>query len=237
MNIALLGYGKMGKTIEQLAQEKGHNIVLRASSSTKKIDLSKADVAIEFSTPDSVVENLKACFEQNVPVVCGTTGWLDAYDELIKLCKARNGSFIYASNFSVGVNLFFELNKNLSQLMAKHKAYIPSVEEIHHTQKKDAPSGTAISLAEQIVANTDYTKWCLVENNNDEVVAEQLPITAMRKGDVKGTHIINYDSEIDSIHIKHQAHSREGFALGAILAAEWLLGKKGIYSMRDVLGL
>lgn len=236
MKIAILGYGKMGKTIERLAVEKGHSVVLATNRHVKASELSLADVAIEFSTPDAVVENLKACFEQNIPVVCGTTGWLDAYDEILNFCKTCNGSFIYASNFSVGVNLFFELNKTLAQLMAKHSDYIPSIEEIHHTQKKDAPSGTAISLAEQIVANSEYTRWGLIEDNR-EIEQQQLPITAIRKGDVKGAHTVCYDSAVDSIQIKHQAHSREGFALGAILASEWLADKKGVYSMRDVLGL
>lgn len=236
MNIAILGYGKMGKTIEQLALKKGHNIVLGTNRSAKESDLSSVDVAIEFSTPDGVVENLKSCFEQNIPVVCGTTGWLGAYDEILNFCKTRNGSFIYASNFSVGVNLFFELNKTLAQLMTKHKEYLPSIEEIHHTQKKDAPSGTAITLAEQILAHSDYLNWFLT-NENTDTRTQQLPLTAKRVGDVKGTHTINYDSSIDSIRITHEAHSRQGFALGALLAAEWLTDKKGVYTMRDVLGL
>jgi len=230
MKIALLGYGKMGKTIEKLALQKGHQIVLKATSKDHSFDLSETDVAIEFSAPNAAIQNIKTCFEQDTPVVSGTTGWLDHYDEMIKFCKNRNGSFIYASNFSVGVNLFFSMNEYVSKLMKPWKNYNVSIEEIHHTEKKDAPSGTAISLAEGILKNSEKQDWKL-----DCDSEEELNISAKRIDDVKGTHIISYDSEIDSISIKHEAHSREGFALGAILAAEWLQHKKGVYSMKDVL--
>ncbi|MBV1924839.1 MAG: 4-hydroxy-tetrahydrodipicolinate reductase [Flavobacteriaceae bacterium] len=230
MKIALLGYGKMGKIIEKLALQKGHQIVLKTTSKDSSFDLSETDVAIEFSTPNAAIQNIKTCFEQDTPVVSGTTGWLDQYDEMIKFCENRNGSFIYASNFSVGVNLFFSMNEYVSKLMKPWKDYDVSIEEIHHTEKKDAPSGTAISLAEGILNNSEKKDWKLDSDSERE-----LNISAKRIDDVKGTHIISYDSEIDSISIKHEAHSREGFALGAILAAEWLQHKKGVYSMKDVL--
>jgi len=232
MKIALLGYGKMGKTIEKIAIEKGHEIVCRIHSTSEKIDLSEADIAIDFSSPEAAVKHITTCFDQNIPIVCGTTGWLTHYEEMLKKCQLCNGSFIYASNFSVGVNLFFELNQQLAKMMAKYKDYLVSIEEIHHTQKKDAPSGTAITLAEGIIKNSDYTNWQLNEAGKMEI-----PITAKRIEDVKGTHRIFYTSPIDTISIKHQAHSRDGFALGAILAAEWLLGKKGVFTMKDVLDL
>jgi len=232
MKIALLGYGKMGKTIEKLALQKGHTIVVKTTSASENINITNADVAIEFSSPKAAIENIKLCLDNNIPIVSGTTGWLENYDEMIKLCKKRNGSFIYASNFSVGVNLFFSINDYVSKLMEPWKDYKVSIEEIHHTQKKDAPSGTAITLAEEIIKNSDKKKWNLEGNAEQE-----LTITSQRIEDVKGTHIINYKSIIDTISIKHEAHSREGFALGAILAAEWLQNKKGVYSMKDVLKL
>lgn len=230
MKIALLGYGKMGKTIEKLAIEKGHTIVSKLNRNSSKEEILKADVAIEFSTPEAAVSNIKFCLENNIPIISGTTGWLDHYDEMIKLCENRNGSFIYASNFSVGVNLFFSINEYVSNIMKPWKEYQVSIEEIHHTQKLDAPSGTAITLAEGVINSSDKTNWKLDEADNDEV-----KITAKRIDDVKGTHIINYDSNIDTISIKHEAHSRNGFAIGAILAAEWLVDKKGIFTMKDVL--
>jgi len=232
MKIALLGYGKMGKTIEKLATNKGHQIVFRTNKTPSINDLSNIDIAIDFSTPDSAVSNIIVCLENNIPVISGTTGWLSEYDEMVKLCENRNGSFIYASNFSVGVNLFFNINEYVSKLMKPWKDYLVSMEEIHHTQKLDAPSGTAITLAEGIVKNSDKTGWKL-ENPSEE----EIEITTKRIDGVKGTHIINYNSEIDTISIKHEAHSREGFALGAILAAEWLVNKKGVYTMKDVLEL
>ena len=230
MKIALLGYGKMGKTIERLAVERGHEIVLRVSEDIENADLQKVDVAIDFSVPDAAFKNITTCFDKQVPVVSGTTGWLKKYDEAVSLCKEKGAAFIYASNFSLGVNLFFELNKQLSQLMNKFREYNVSIEEIHHTQKLDAPSGTAITLAEQIIENSSKTGWKL-----DEAEENEIPVTAKRIENVPGTHTISYDSEVDTIKIEHIAHSRDGFALGAIIAAEWLQNKKGVYSMKDVL--
>lgn len=230
MKIALLGYGKMGKTIERLAVERGHEIVLRITENIDNADLQLADVAIDFSVPDAAFNNITTCFKKQVPVVSGTTGWLKRYEEAVKICKEQDGAFIYASNFSLGVNLFFELNKQLSRLMNKFNEYDVSIEEIHHTQKLDAPSGTAITLAEQIIENSSKTGWKL-----DKAEENQIPVTAKRIENVPGTHTISYDSKVDSIKIEHIAHSRDGFALGAIIAAEWLQHKKGVYSMKDVL--
>jgi 4-hydroxy-tetrahydrodipicolinate reductase len=230
MKIALLGYGKMGKIVEKLAVKKGHTIVSRINQYSSKEEILKADIAIEFSTPQAAVSNIKFCLENDIPIVSGTTGWLAHYDKMIKLCENRNGSFIYASNFSIGVNLFFSINKYVSNLMEPWKDYQVSIEEVHHNQKLDTPSGTAVTLAEEIIRNSDKKNW---ELNGTE--AENINITAKRINDIKGTHIINYDSNIDTISIKHEAHSRDGFALGAILAAEWLADKKGIFTMKDVL--
>jgi 4-hydroxy-tetrahydrodipicolinate reductase len=230
MKIALLGYGKMGKTIEILALQKGHTIISKINRDSSIEEILNADLAIEFSIPEVAVSNIKFCLENNIPVVSGTTGWLEHYDEMIKLCESRNGSFIYASNFSVGVNLFFSINEYVSNLMKPWKDYQVSIEEIHHTQKLDAPSGTAISLAEGIINNSDKTNWKL--NKSEE---NHINITAKRIDEVKGTHIVSYDSAVDTISIKHEAHSRNGFALGAILAAEWLVDKKGVFTMKDVL--
>ncbi|MFC7773550.1 4-hydroxy-tetrahydrodipicolinate reductase [Flavobacterium sp. GCM10027622] len=232
MKIALLGYGKMGKVIERIALERGHEIVLRKSSSATFEGLENADVAIDFSVPDSAVCNISECFATNIPVVCGTTGWLEHYDEIVDLCNEKNGAFIYGSNFSLGVNIFFELNSYLAKMMANLKEYKVSMEEIHHTQKLDAPSGTAISLAEGIINNSDYSGWTL-ENPTDN----QIQIEAKRIENIPGTHSIFYDSAVDQIEIKHTAHSREGFALGAVIASEWLFGKKGVFTMKDVLNL
>lgn len=232
MKIALLGYGKMGKTIEQLAVQKGHQIVYKSGGNTSEGNLDLADVAIEFSIPDAAVANITTCLEREIPVICGTTGWLAHWDEVLKICERSNGSLIYASNFSVGVNLFFNLNSYFAQLMQPYKSYIPSIEEIHHTQKKDAPSGTAITLAEGILKFSEKSDWELSSQDPNK-----LTINAIREGDVKGTHIITYTSSIDSLSIKHEAFNREGFALGALLAAEWLLDKKGVFSMKDVLNL
>ncbi|MEZ4779046.1 MAG: 4-hydroxy-tetrahydrodipicolinate reductase [Flavobacteriaceae bacterium] len=232
MKIALLGYGKMGKTIEKLALEKGHVIVYKATQDTKEGDLMNADVAIEFSVPDAAVSHISFCFENKIPVVSGTTGWTQHYNEILNTCEKCNGSFIYASNFSIGVNLFFNLNGYLAHLMQPWKDYIPSIEETHHVQKKDAPSGTAISLADGILRHSGFNEWEL-----DSKDPNKLNITAFREGDVKGFHRVEYNSTIDTISIAHEAHSRDGFALGAILAAEWLIGKKGVYTMKDVLNL
>jgi 4-hydroxy-tetrahydrodipicolinate reductase len=230
MNIAILGYGKMGKTIEHLATQKGHRIVYKSSSTSTEGNLADAEVALEFSIPKTAVANITLCLENNIPIVSGTTGWLDHYPDLLKICERRNGSFIYASNFSIGVNLFFSLNEYLAQLMKPRKEYNVAIEEIHHKQKKDAPSGTAITIAEGILKYSDKDQWKLDGADNDH-----LNISAKRINDVKGTHIVDYFSEIDTLTIKHMAHSRDGFALGAILAAEWLIGKKGVFTMKDVL--
>lgn len=233
MKIALLGYGKMGKVIEKIALERGHEIVLKKSSSDSYLGLENADIAIDFSVPASAVANISECLNKGIPVVSGTTGWLEEYPKMVALCENKNGSFIYGSNFSLGVNLFFELNSYLAKMMSKFKTYSVSMEEIHHTQKLDAPSGTAISLAKGIIENTDYTSWTLDANPNEK----ELPIEALRIENVPGTHSIFYTSEVDTIEIKHTAHSREGFALGSVIAAEWLVGKKGVFTMKDVLDL
>ncbi|WP_086477349.1 4-hydroxy-tetrahydrodipicolinate reductase [Arenibacter amylolyticus] len=232
MNIALFGYGKMGKMIEQIALKRNHNIVAKIDVDTTEINYSEIDVAIDFSMPDAAFGNIKKCMENNIPLICGTTGWLENYENAVQLCKEKDGAFIYASNFSLGVNLFFELNSYLAKMMSNLKQYQVSMEEIHHTQKLDAPSGTAITLAEGVIQETDYTAWKL-----DTAEANEIPITAKRIADTPGTHTVAYQSEVDSIEIKHTAHNREGFALGAVVAAEWILDKKGVFSMKDVLNL
>lgn len=231
MNIALLGYGKMGKAIEQVAISKGHKIVLRLDSFQDRIDFRNTDVAIDFSMPNSAFDNISKALKNGIPVLSGTTGWLDKYDEILALCEKENGSFLYASNFSLGVNLFFELNTYLAKLM-KEFDYEPSIIETHHTQKLDAPSGTAISLADQILPYSKKEDWIL-----DKTVLSKLTISAKRIKDIPGIHQVNYKSEIDEIEIKHTAKNRMGFAQGAILAAEFIKDKKGIFTMKDVLGL
>ncbi len=237
MKIAILGYGKMGKTIEQLALENGHEIILKVDDSNAvswtNQQLQNADVAIEFTNPESAIKNIKRCLESSVPVVCGTTGWLEKIDEVKEKCHAENGGFFYASNFSIGVNIFFKLNKILAKMMNDYPQYKITMEEIHHTQKLDAPSGTAITLAEGIIENVDRKSQWVKESNSS---MEELPIFSKRIEKVPGTHQIKYDSPIDTIEIKHTAHSRLGFAKGALLAAEWMVGKKGIYGMKDLLG-
>jgi 4-hydroxy-tetrahydrodipicolinate reductase len=232
MRIGLFGYGKMGKMIAEIAQSRGHKIVAKVDVDTPNIDYASMDVAIDFSTPDSAFDNITGCFENGVPVICGTTGWLNQYNEAVERCNKNKSAFIYASNFSLGVNIFFELNAHLAKMMSKLEQYKVSMEEIHHTQKLDAPSGTAITLAEGIINNTAYTEWQL-EKSGDKII----PITSKREGMVPGTHSICYESNVDSIEIKHTAHNREGFALGAVIAAEWIQGKTGVFSMKDVLNL
>lgn len=233
MNIALLGYGKMGKTIEQIALKRGHNIVLIADKDDNDYDIAKADVAIDFSIPTAAFNNISNCINNQVPVISGTTGWLDNYDKAVALCKEKKGAFIYTSNYSLGVNIFFELNKTLAKMMSTLKEYNVSMEEIHHTQKLDAPSGTAISLANDIISNhASYNNWKL-----DEQTEATIPIVAKRIVDVPGTHTVNYESDVDSITIEHIAHTRQGFALGAVVAAEWIAGKTGIFTMNDVLNI
>lgn len=233
MNIALLGYGRMGKTIEQIAIKRGHDIVLTVDKNDTDYDITKADVAIDFSIPDVAFSNISNCINNNVPVISGTTGWLKKYNDAVSLCKERDGAFIYASNYSLGVNMFFELNKTLAKMMSTLKQYNVTMEEIHHTQKLDAPSGTAITLAEGIIENHDgFDRWKL-----DEDGANTISITAKRIENVPGTHTVNYNSEVDTISIEHVAHNRQGFALGAVIAAEWIIGKTGIFTMNDVLNI
>jgi len=237
MKIAIIGFGKMGKTIEQLALEKGHQIVLKVdvsnADSWTNEQLQLADVAIEFTRPESAVINIIRSFESNVPIVSGTTGWLEHLPQVQQKCKALQGGFFYASNFSVGVNIFFEMNKILAKMINQHQNYNVAIEEIHHTQKLDAPSGTAITLAEGILEQLKRkSKWVKEDTNHED----ELSIFSKRIEKVPGTHIIEYNSPIDSIEIKHTAHSRIGFAKGALMAAEWMVGKKGIYGMKDMLG-
>jgi 4-hydroxy-tetrahydrodipicolinate reductase len=236
MKILLLGYGKMGKTIEHIAlhrqHEISHKIGFHNQEDLYKIKNSMADVAIEFSQPESAFTNIKYCLENSIPVVSGTTGWLDKKAELDQLCRMKGGSFFYASNYSIGVNLFFHFNKILARTMNNYTEYSVVMEEIHHTEKKDAPSGTAITLAEGILQNsTNKKKWV----NHSSSAADELEIISKRIDHVPGTHTVSYESKVDRIEIKHTAHSREGFAEGAVVAAEWLLGKKGVFGMNDML--
>lgn len=232
MKLALLGYGRMGKEIEKIALERGHEIVIK-SNGDQDYDITQADVAIDFSIPDSAFNNISTCINHTIPVVSGTTGWLDKYDDAVALCNEKKGAFIYASNFSLGVNLFFALNEKLATMMQLQEQYTIDIEEIHHTKKLDAPSGTAITLAEGIIENSKKEQWEL----DGEVSDKNIPIKAIRTPEVPGTHTVNYNSEVDSIEIKHTAHNRKGFALGAVVAAEWLIGKEGVFSMRDVLNI
>jgi 4-hydroxy-tetrahydrodipicolinate reductase len=236
MKIALIGYGKMGHAIEEIASKKGHEVVLRITHKNlhdlSKENIKKADVAIEFTNPDSAVSNILFCLENNIPVISGTTGWLSKIKNVEEKCKEVNGSFLYASNFSIGVNIFFELNKKLATLMKPHPGYEIQMEEVHHTQKKDAPSGTAITLANQIIdVSAQKNKWVNRETENKN----ELQIISKRVEEVAGIHSIKYLSDVDSIEIIHTAHSRRGFAEGAVLAAEFIIDKKGIFSMKDVL--
>lgn len=238
MKIALLGYGKMGKAIEEIAVSKGHEIVLKVNIDNLEDNtienIKKADVVIEFTGPESAFENISRCIEAGVPVVSGSTGWLSKYDEAKKLCEAKNGSFLYASNFSVGVNIFFAVNERLAELMAAQPQYDVMIKEIHHTAKLDAPSGTAITLAEQVLERSTLKKnWVKDQGINKD----ELSIISERIDPAPGTHHVKYSSEIDEIEIIHTAHSRKGFAGGAVLAAEFIKDRKGIFSMRDVLGI
>lgn len=238
MKIALIGYGKMGKEIEKIALDRGHEIVLKIDVTNPEdltiANLQNADVAIEFTVPASATANYKLCFEAGIPVVSGTTGWLEQLPQIKEMCKTLDGTFFYASNFSLGVNIFFALNKKLAELMSSRSEYTVEMKEIHHTQKLDAPSGTAITLAEGILENIPEKKaWV----NHSTAKTDELGIISEREGQVPGTHIINYDSEVDYIEITHCAKSRKGFAFGAVLAAEFSFGKKGILSMNDLLNL
>jgi 4-hydroxy-tetrahydrodipicolinate reductase len=246
MKIALLGYGKMGKIIEKIALSRNHEIVLKIDHDNLDDltieNLQKADAAIEFSTPDSVLNNISNCFEANLPLVVGTTGWYEHLTEVKETCIESNNALMYASNFSVGVNIFFHVNQVLAKLMNQYPYYDVQVEEIHHTEKLDAPSGTAMTIAEGIINNTDAkTEWINVLENNDDVSNaldslkdNQLLIQSLRIDSVPGTHTVIYDSEVDMIEFKHTAHNRQGFALGAVLAAEWIKDKKGFFTASDM---
>ncbi|HNP18586.1 MAG TPA: 4-hydroxy-tetrahydrodipicolinate reductase [Fulvivirga sp.] len=234
MKILLIGYGKMGKAIEAIVTDRGHSIVGRLEASNHaellKFNGTNTDVAIEFSQPESAFDNIKYCLENGIPIISGTTGWLDKMPEVEALCIENKGTFFYASNYSIGVNLFFKLNEQLAKMMVGQN-YSTSIEEVHHTQKKDAPSGTAISLAEGIIKNNaQLREWSLNSKGVDTI-----PIKAERIDNVPGTHIVKYSSAIDDIEIKHTAHSRQGFALGAVMVAEWIENKKGVLSMADFL--
>lgn len=239
MKIALIGYGKMGKEIEKIALERGHSISLKITSKNANYsinDLKDSDVAIEFSTPEGAKENIYKCFAAKIPVIVGTTAWYKDFDEIVGTCKSQDGTLFYASNFSLGVNLFWKMTENLAMLMNEHKDYRGSINEIHHTEKLDAPSGTAITTAEKLIGNSDnYTNWFLSENAISE--GNKLAITAERIPNVPGTHTVTYESDIDKIELTHEAKSRKGFALGSVLAAEFSLNKKGVFTMSDLLGL
>ena len=232
MKIALVGYGKMGKIIDEISQSRGHEVVARLKETPNRESLKDADVVIEFSNPEAAFENIKVCLENKIPVICGTTGWLDKKPEIERIAVEQNSAFLYGSNFSLGVNLFFALNEKLAKLMNNVDEYQCQLEEIHHIHKKDAPSGTAISIAEGIIENSKYEAWKL-----DETKDKELGIFAIREDEVPGTHSVFYRSEVDEIEIKHTAFNRNGFALGAVIASEWIVGKQGIFSMKDVLGL
>ncbi len=240
MKISLIGYGKMGRTIEKIALNRRHEIHsvidLNNVEDIKRLSPENTDAVIEFTQPECAFENLKKCMQQQLAVVCGTTGWTDRKDEIENFCHNYGAAFIYASNFSLGVNILFAINRYLARIMDGQLQYDIAIEEIHHTQKKDAPSGTAITLADHILENLGRkSTWKLIPKL---IQTKDIPITAIREEGVTGTHTITYDSDIDRIQLKHTAHSREGFALGAVVAAEWLLHrKKGIYTMQDVLGI
>ncbi len=232
MKIALVGYGKMGKIIDEISQSRGHEVVARLKETPNRELLKDVDVVIEFSNPEAAFENIKVCLENKIPVICGTTGWLDKKPEIERIAVEQNSAFLYGSNFSLGVNLFFAINEKLAKLMNNVDEYQCQLEEIHHIHKKDAPSGTAISIAEGIIENSKYEAWKL-----DETKDKELGIFAIRVDEVPGTHSVFYRSEVDEIEIKHTAFNRNGFALGAVIAAEWIVGKQGVFSMKDVLGL
>lgn len=231
MKIALVGYGKMGHIIDEIATKKGHEIVARLNESPTLENLNDPDVVIEFSNPEVAFNNIKVCLENKIPVICGTTGWLDHKSDIEKITLDNKTAFLYGSNFSLGVNLFFALNEKLANLMEGFSEYNVQLEEIHHTHKKDAPSGTAISLAQGIIKNDKrFDAWKLDETQNQE-----LGIFAIREDEVPGTHSVYYKSDVDEIEIKHTAFNRNGFAVGAVVAAEWIIGKTGNFSMNDVL--
>lgn len=242
MKIAILGYGKMGRFIERLALEQGHEIVLRIdqdnAAQLTSSQLQQAEVAIEFSRPDTAYGNIMQCLKAGLPVVCGTTAWLEDYPKVVEWCTNNGGAFFYASNFSIGVNIFFELNQYLAKLMNAHSTYQVTLEEIHHTQKLDAPSGTAVTLAEGILEKVErLEKYQLQQEAQAAMEDGCIPITAHRIGDTPGTHVVTYNSGVDTLEIKHTAKGREGFASGALMAAQWLIGKEGVFGMSDLLQL
>ena len=232
MKIALLGYGRMGRAIENIAKNRGHEIVAKIDKDQIEGTLEHANVAINFSIPDAAVNNIFSALSLKIPVVCGTTGWLEDLKKVTDFTTKNDTAFLYASNFSIGVNLFFKLNEQLAKMMNNQSEYKVNIEEIHHIHKLDAPSGTAITLTEGIIENSKSSDWSLSTDKSDEI-----QIDAIREGEVPGTHTVTYESSIDAISIKHEAHNREGFALGAVVAAEWIVGKKGIFKMSDVLNL
>ena len=232
MKIALLGYGRMGRAIENIAKNRGHEIVAKIDKDQIEGTLEHANVAINFSIPDAAVNNIFSALSLKIPVVCGTTGWLEDLKKVTDFTTKNDTAFLYASNFSIGVNLFFKLNEQLAKMMNNQSEYKVNIEEIHHIHKLDAPSGTAITLTEGIIENSKSSDWSLSTDKSDEI-----QIDAIREGEVPGTHTVTYESSIDAVSIKHEAHNREGFALGAVVAAEWIVGKKGIFKMNDVLNL
>ena len=233
MKIALLGYGKMGKEIENHAKKRNHKISFILDKHIQEGKINDADVAINFSIPEAAVSNIKLALEKNIPVVSGTTGWLNDFDSIVSFCKKKKGAFLYASNFSIGVNLFFRINQYLAKFMQPYETeYNTYLKEIHDTHKLDAPSGTAITLAEEILQYYDYKDWSLHKKDDNS-----LHISSVRKNEIPGTHKVSYFSDIDEISIKHKAFNRDGFAFGAIIAAEWILNKKGVFSMKDVLNI
>jgi 4-hydroxy-tetrahydrodipicolinate reductase len=237
MNIALVGYGRMGHEIEKIALKRGHVVKLKIdignAGDLNAENLEDIDAAIEFTSPHSALGNVLACLENRIPVVCGTTGWLDDYGKAVEACRANKTAFMHSSNFSIGVNLLFRLNADLAKLMQRYGEYGVSIEEIHHTKKLDAPSGTAITLATAIIENhPGYLSWAFPENAAEKII----PLKAVREGDVPGTHIVTWDSEIDTLTLKHEAKNRKGLALGAVLAAEFIKGREGVFTMNDVMG-
>ena len=232
MNIALIGYGKMGKMIAALAPERNHTIGQVVDAGDPIDPIATCDVAIDFSTPKAALGNIKNAISLGVPIISGTTGWTDQFEEAKLFCEEHGGAFLYASNFSIGVNIFFKLNRQLAQYMQSIEGYRISMEEVHHTQKTDAPSGTAITLAEDIIDRSRYTKWQLGTADEDGIA-----ISSKREGNVPGIHTVAYTGDIDEITIRHEAFNRKGFALGAIIAAEWIIGKRGVFSMEDVLDI
>ncbi|XOV67973.1 MAG: 4-hydroxy-tetrahydrodipicolinate reductase [Fluviicola sp.] len=238
MNIALIGYGKMGRVIESIAEERGHTIVAKVNSefTIEQVNFSQVDVAIEFTAPELAVKHIHHCVDHQTPVVVGTTAWGAQLDEVTEYVNSHDGALLHASNFSIGVNIFFDINRRLASLMEPHTNYEASMEETHHTQKLDAPSGTAITLANDMMfENKNLSSWVHAEEKTPKVNRGQIALTSFRKEGIPGTHQIQYQSEIDTIEIKHTAHNRKGFALGSVVAAEWLFHKKGVFTMKDII--